>query len=222
MKFYIKKALLLVFGCMSFSLMAQRSTVSFSMVWKNEALELDKNYISEKLPDSVSFQVLKFYVSNVRLFYKGQLSYELPKKCILIDIEKPETGFIEIPQQVKLDSIEMDLGVDSLTNVSGAMGEDLDPTQGMYWTWQSGYINFKIEGVCPMLKTRQHRFQFHIGGYQSPFNTLQKIRLPVTDGVIRVQIDTFLEKIQLSETAEIMSPNQKAVEISKIIAESFK
>jgi hypothetical protein len=42
----------------------------------------------------------------------------------------------DLPTYLKYDQIQFQLGIDSLTNVSGAMGGDLDPTKGMYWTWQ--------------------------------------------------------------------------------------
>ena len=77
------------------------------------------------------------------------------------------------------DKIKFNLGIDSLTNVSGVMGGDLDPTKGMYWTWQSGYINFKMEGSSAVCPTRNHEFQFHIGGYQDPFYAMQTLELEV-------------------------------------------
>jgi len=48
--------------------------------------------------------------------------------------------------------------VDSLANVSGAMSNDLDATKGMYWSWQSGFINLKIEGKSASCKTRKINF----------------------------------------------------------------
>ena len=111
------------------------------------------------------------------------------------------------------------MGIDSLTNVSGAMGGDLDPTKGMYWTWQNGYINFKLEGFNAVCNTRNHFFQYHLGGYQSPFATVQTLVLPLKskakEVVVDVAIDKFLEEIDMSKTAEIMSPGAVAVELSK-------
>ena len=60
------------------------------------------------------------------------------------------------------------------------MGGDLDPTKGMYWAWQSGYINFKMEGSCSQCLATKNNFEFHLGGYQQPFYAMQTIELNTT------------------------------------------
>lgn len=50
----------------------------------------------------------------------------------------------------------------------------------MYWTWQSGYINAKLEGKSNLVNTPTHAFAFHLGGYLNPFQTLQTISIPCT------------------------------------------
>lgn len=50
------------------------------------------------------------------------------------------------------------LGVDSLTNVSGAFG-GASTIKGMYWAWNSGYINLKLKGAArirPILRTHSN------------------------------------------------------------------
>ena len=42
--------------------------------------------------------------------------------------------------------IAFTIGVDSIRNVSGAQTGALDPANGMFWTWNSGYIMAKLEG----------------------------------------------------------------------------
>jgi hypothetical protein len=94
----------------------------------------------------------------------------------------------------------------------------------MYWTWQSGYSNFKLEGVSDFCPARNNRFQFHLGGYQAPFNALQKVELKTLNTKrinINVAIDKLLAQLNLKETYQIMSPSQKAVELSQIAANIF-
>ena len=102
---------------------------------------------------------------------------------------------LKLPPDLTYDQLAFDIGIDSITNVSGAMGGDLDPTKGMYWTWQSGYINFKLEGTSPDCPARKNEFQFHLGGYAYPNASVQKIALTATgQGNINVQmnLDMFL------------------------------
>ncbi|MBL0105315.1 MAG: hypothetical protein IPP51_16990 [Bacteroidetes bacterium] len=166
---------------------------------------------------------MKFYVSDLTLLDKGKTVYHFPKKYFLLDFENPSTLNIDLPKKKDFDEVQFHLGIDSTTNVSGALGGDLDPVYGMYWSWQSGYINFKIEGVSNVCATRNHVFQFHLGGYLPPFASMQDVDLMVNDKrTIVLDILSFLNGISLSETNEVMSPNEKAVELSNLIAKNFK
>jgi hypothetical protein len=104
------------------------------------------------------------------------------------------------------------------------MGGDLDPTKGMYWTWQSGYINFKLEGNSNLCKTRHNEFQFHLGGYQQPFNCLQTVFVQVKSTAnikLNIDVEKFFQYIQLSQLNHIMSPSKEAVELSEKLTETF-
>jgi len=128
------------------------------------------------------------------------------------------------PTNLKFTKIKFNLGIDSITNVSGAMGGDLDPTKGMYWTWQSGYINLKLEGKSKLCKTRNNEFQFHLGGYQNGDNALQTIILNVSENKeidILIDIEQFVAAIDLSEQNQIMSPGKKAVLLSEKFSKIF-
>ena len=44
----------------------------------------------------------------------------------------------------------------------------LDPSGAgadMYWTWNSGYIFFKMEGTSPAATGMGNSFMYHIGGF---------------------------------------------------------
>jgi hypothetical protein len=104
------------------------------------------------------------------------------------------------------------------------MGGDLDPTKGMYWTWQSGYINFKLEGTSPLCTTRNNEFQFHLGGYQKPNYCLQTLSFPIINSCkidLELDVQKILEHVDLPRTNHIMSPSAEAVLISKIVANAF-
>ncbi len=89
------------------------------------------------------------------------------------------------------------VGVDSLRNtmnISRRTGV-LDPASsmdnGMYWSWNSGYIFFKIEGESPAAPadpTGNHKFRYHIGGfggYSAPtINNIKAISLDLEKGGI--------------------------------------
>ena len=125
----------------------------------------------------------------------------------------------------EFDNIKFNIGIDSLTNVSGVFDGDLDPVNGMYWTWQSGYINFKLEGTASHCPARNHKFYWHIGGYLEPFSAMRVIALNCnsdSSDKIVIQLDDLFEAIDVSKTYQVMSPNEKAIQIADFFPKIFK
>jgi len=128
---------------------------------------------------------------------------------------------IKLNKSLKFNRIGFNFGIDSITNTSGAMGGDLDPTRGMYWAWQSGYINLKLEGKSNLCHTRGREFSFHLGGYKAPYLAMQTIKTDVKDQdniTILVQLDQFLNATDLAKQNSVMIPGAEAVELSKRMA----
>lgn len=192
--------------------------IQFSPVWGSEKLEMDKKYTLKD--DVISISKLKFYVSDVCLKKAGKTIYKTQEKSYLIDLENRLQIDFDKNISEDFDEIQFNIGVDSLTNVSGAMGGDLDPVNGMYWSWQSGYINFKIEGISKKSTSPHQDFQFHVGGYSKSFSALQTVVLPLKNNqnVILIDILQLLSQIDLNETHSVMSPGEKAM----ILAHQFQ
>lgn len=192
----------------------------------NEDLVLDKLYILNG--DSIKINQVKLFISDMSFYLDDTLVYALKKKHHLFDLSQPSTIRLseKLASPKMYNRVKFNIGIDSLTNVSGAIEGDLDPTNGMYWTWQSGYINFKLEGTSSICPTRHNKFQWHIGGYLSPFNTLKEVVLKdakTTNEVnIEIHIGELLQSFDLAQTHQIMSPNARAVEIANRLASIFK
>lgn len=175
--------------------------------------------------DSLTIKELKWYISKIALFQDDQLVFSEPKSVHLLNIGEPKSLEIEFKSRKKIsfNKIQFCIGIDSMTNVSGALGGDLDPTKGMYWTWQSGYINIKIEGESNSITNRD--FQLHLGGYLQPFTAIQTVVLPITNASneikIGIELDSWLNQISLIGSAHIMSPSKEAVSMSKEFAKQF-
>ncbi|HPH91802.1 MAG TPA: hypothetical protein PLZ68_13315, partial [Ferruginibacter sp.] len=219
----MKKIIIILLICFDQTGYAQKEAVSirFRPVFDSLPIETDKKYPYKN--DSIEISVIRFYVSNISFYQNNQLVAELEKKNHLVDIENPASQLIQHigEKKIQYNSIHFSIGVDSLTNVSGAMGGDLDPVNGMYWTWQSGYINFKLEGKTKLCPARKNQFTYHIGGYEYPYNTLQQVELPVVhnnDIMIDIDIRQLLNQLQLNEVYEVMSPGEKAMVIAKNIS----
>lgn len=199
--------------------------ISFLPSYGNINLNLSEG--AYKINDSLKIDVLKFYISGIR-FLKNKKPVLIEENSYhLIDASADRSFNLTIPNpnNIIFDQIQFNLGIDSSTNVSGVSGGDLDPTKGMYWTWQSGYINFKLEGLSKPEGITESEFQFHLGGYQFPNNALQTITLDVFNLnvlVIRFDVKSLLDSIDLNRQTNIMSPGAEAVKLSKRIRNSFK
>lgn len=205
---------------------AQRMiNVDFKFIYHQRDLIMDSLYVRNN-QESIQFETLKFYISNLRFNLNNENTFIEKNSFHLLDMEDRNSLHVSVPDSLNgsIRNLSFNLGIDSTTNVSGAMGGDLDPTKGMYWTWQNGYINFKLEGKSTLCKTRNNEFQFHIGGYMNPFTTLQKIELPINkvgSCTIVFDLEQLMDKIDLSILNHVMSPQLDAVEISKKIVTAF-
>jgi hypothetical protein len=177
--------------------------------------------------DSIEIETLKFYISGLKLTNKNKLVWQESNSYHLIDFANEKScqlTFI-VPALLEFDALSCNFGIDSITNVSGAMGGDLDPTKGMYWTWQSGYINFKLEGKSNLCSTRKNEFQFHLGGYQYPYKALQTMQWKFKSGAganFVFDLGQFINQIDLRQVNKIMSPSKEAIQLSEKAVQAFK
>lgn len=188
-----------------------------------DELVLNRKYVLKG--DSISISKFRFYISDLVFLQDEKVVYAHKEKNILIDTEGKLTIRPTMDVGINFSAIRFSIGIDSLTNVSGAMGGDLDATNGMYWTWQSGYINVKLEGNSNICKARNQSFQFHIGGYANPYATLQQVILPARKKGVELLVIADLMKlfiqINLASSHTVLSPGPNAVMISKQFKEIF-
>jgi len=124
----------------------------------------------------------KYYISNIRLTDANGKVFENKDGYYLIREDEPGSKDIELADipAGNYTSISFMIGVDSLHNCTGAQSGALDPINGMFWTWNSGYIFFKLEGKSPVSKQLGHIFEYHIGGYKSPANCIRNVSMDLT------------------------------------------
>ncbi len=216
-----------LFCCANFAA-AQQHTIhlKISPVYGSNTLALGEVPFQANDSAGLQIDVLKFYLSDFRFLHDTTIVLEAGDLFHLVDASDPESWNIDIPvtREVIYDHVVFNLGIDSTTNVSGAIGGALDPSNGMYWTWQSGYINFKLEGKSRICSAVNNEFLFHLGGYQSPFNSMQEVTLPCKGrDSIRIYLDVkqFLDPMDLASQHHVMSPGREAVSLSQVVAKAF-
>jgi len=183
-------------------------------------LQLDQSYALQDGRE-VKISTLRFYVSGISLWQNQQCVWREVDSYHLVDAEDSSTQefpLANVPDSLLWNRIEMNLGVDSSTEAGGVKGGDLDPVKGMYWAWQTGYIHCKIEGSSLQCGSKNHAFQFHIGGFLAPWQSAQTLRFVVEkQGDISLDFDIaeFLWQTDLQSQHHIMEPCAEAVKMAK-------
>jgi hypothetical protein len=186
--------------------------------YNNEKIVLNKAY-QNNYANNFSINKLQLYITDLRFYKENKEVLEYHKKYILIDIENENSLKISIPSNLIFDKVLFNIGIDEETNKTGAKGGDLDPIHGMYWTWNSGYINFKLEG----LYNNNNEFMLHIGGFMKPYNTLQKVKINIDkehNNKLELNFDRFLNSLDFN-LDKILSPGKNAVKYSNMLAKSI-
>ena len=201
--------------------------IEINPVFKTAILEKNSWYVSNN-NDSLQFFKIKFYVTDFKILAKGGKTKRIPNSNFLVDVFNDENLNILLKNisYEKGDQLLFNIGVEEKMNTSGALSGSLDPVNGMYWSWQSGYINFKIEGKSPSCTTRKNKFQFHIGGYLKPFASTRSVALDISttkDNVLIIDLDiaTLFNFIELSSLSQVMIPGKEAIEIADILPALF-
>ena len=214
------------FICDSTAQMNNMINIHFAPTFGVRQIDLSDSAFAVNENSKFAIEVLKFYVADFRFLNKGKEVGREKNSYHLVDVSIKSTLEFKIsaPLQKEFDQLVFNLGIDSATNVSGVLGGDLDPTKGMYWTWQSGYINFKLEGTSNLCKTRNNEFQFHLGGYQYPYSSIQEVSLLTKNDksiTIKLDIEKAMNGIDLSKQDHIMSPKSEAVVLSNKFSKAF-
>ncbi len=205
---------------------AQLLNVYLQHTVNGEPVILGKTNYQNAAGDTFNITKFQYYLSNFSLTDSSGKVIKLSSECFLIDegnAASKEFTFANLPAG-SYKSISFMIGVDSLLNCTGAQNGSLDPINGMFWTWNSGYIMLKLEGTSPSSHSPGHMIQFHIGGYRAPHMTQRWVTLPYTIKCgqlgfiarIRLSADiyTLLNGISFHELAGFMTPGTAADRIA--------
>lgn len=156
--------------------------------------DIEKYKTTNGTPFSIS--LLQYFISNIQLTKANGEVVPVAKTENFFLIKQHVDSSREIVLHVppgNYSAISFLVGIDSLTSTlpleerQGVLdpGRDLAAGESMYWTWNTGYIFFKMEGGSadiPADPTGFREFEFHIGGYGG-FNspTMNNIRKVVID-----------------------------------------
>ncbi len=211
---------------------AQSKAADFTLRFKNTAngnslVLLDSTY-KNTFGESYQVTKLKYYISNIHL--TGKQSNYKSKEVFLLNAAGSDSATFQLKPGIYTE-LRFMLGVDSILNCSGAQDGALDPLNGMFWTWNSGYVYFKMEGYSTSSTADLQRIEHHIGGYRGINKADRQIELTLKEPIvikdgdtkaifIQVDLDKYWQgksDIKIAENALIMFPG----ELAKKSADNF-
>lgn len=153
--------------------------LSFSNMVNGQPMILRSTNYVNAAGESFNITMFKYYVSNFSLAATNGQEVALPPEYFLINEDNDSSKVITLQQLPAgtYRSISFLIGVDSVRNVSGAQTGALDPVNGMFWTWNSGYVMAKLEGTSPVSTMPANLIEFHIGGFKGANNVLRLVQL---------------------------------------------
>lgn len=201
-------------------------TVIFETIANGKKIILTDSIYTNAFNENYTISKLKYYVSNIHLI--NTENSKTKKTVYLIDAAK--SNILSIPfYGNKIKGVSFLLGVDSVDNCSGAQSGALDPLNDMFWTWNNGYIMFKLEGKSDSSKADNNRIEHHIGGYKGANKAMREIVLPINENyfkknntiIIQLNIDKYwmgINKLRIAEMPVITAPGV----LAKTAADNFE
>ena len=164
------------------------------------------NYLNE----TFTINKLKYYISNIGLQKPGTRNFIEKNSSHLINEEDSASKtFSFLISSDNYESISFLIGVDSIKNVSGAQTDALDPLNGMFWTWNTGYIMFKMEGNSEQSSLVNKKIEYHIGGFAGTNNVLRSVKLNFKEDPIILKKHRSAEIIIEFDLNKIWNVNNK-------------
>jgi hypothetical protein len=163
---------------------------------------------------SVRIDKLRWYVSLPPAGKKGS-------KAWLLDLADSASLDQQMSRPVN-NRISLLFGIDSTIQVGGVGTGALDPLRGMYWTWQTGYVQWKMEGAI-RVDGVESPLELHLGGFDGATKSQSILSdyliYPTTNSVIaQWDISPFLAEVVRRKKFGVMSPSPIARDYCRIIA----
>ncbi len=210
-------------------------SLSFSHKANNDVLQLGKPIVNP-FGEPYTISNFTYYISHFSLVTENNTRVDLPVSYHLIGEKQASSKKIALMAPAgNYKAIRLMIGIDSSRNVSGVQTGALDPANGMFWTWNTGYIFAKLEGKSSVSPAPLQNVTYHIGGFATPDNAIRMVELPLPE-VLRLRaggqpsialeanIDAWFngkKPVRIAQEAFSMNPGPLAVKISENYATMF-
>jgi hypothetical protein len=212
--------------------------IHFRALVHGEPLQMNKKY-RNPFGEIFGISRFRFYAGKMAPVYMDTaFKTNITSSYHLIDFTDSASTYIELPVNAgDFNGIQFLLGVDSADQTRGAQSGALDPARGMFWTWNSGYLSFKMEGFSPVSSQPAHMMVYHIGGYRYPYSTVWKVRINTPNNevsritkenkitvVVAIDLDYFFDgqnPLHIKDISSCTTPGELARKISENFIGTF-
>lgn len=217
---------------------SSRVTITFNNKVGKDLLVLGKTY-SNPFNEPFAVSRFKYYISEVAFYTMDGAKQNISSSYFLVNQEDSASkSFTVTVKAGTYNKISFVIGVDSIKNVSGTQTDALDPINGMFWTWNSGYIMAKLEATSALSKSPNQMVEYHIGGFRKNQNTVRRVTLNFTASQVmkpdkhlyeQILIEADVNKwfkgkhdLKIAEHTTCMTPGDLAVKFADNYADMFK
>ncbi|MCC5916221.1 MAG: hypothetical protein JJU02_02720 [Cryomorphaceae bacterium] len=142
------------------------------------AFSLNQELTHPATQEKITFTKLRYYVSNIELTKADGEVWKEEESYRIATVGQSTSG---VSMEIKdipvgeYEAITFTIGVDAPRNTSGAQTGALSPSEGMFWSWTTGYIFIMAEGMSPDAPNGQ--FMYHVGGFEGSENAIRTTTL---------------------------------------------
>jgi hypothetical protein len=212
--------------------------ITFVHTINKQPLILDSSAYTNSWNETFTVSKLSYYISNIFLQTVDKKTQKEKNSYHLINEEDSASRSFSFSLPAnQYTSLSFIIGVDSSKNVSGAQTGALDPLNGMFWAWNSGYIMFKMEGNSPASSVANNKVEYHIGGFSGVNNVLRVVRLNLndlqlatknkknTEIIIRIALDKIWNaehSLKIADTPVCTTPGPLAASVADNYSKAFE
>ncbi|MEP6748189.1 MAG: MbnP family protein [Bacteroidota bacterium] len=200
------------------------TAIHFKNLVGNKELKLFDETYTNNFGEPFVINKFRYYISHISIVDGSDKEINLSNNYYLVNEDDSLSKMIQLPA-AGIKSISFLIGVDSAKNISGVQTGSLDPMNGMFWTWNSGYVFAKLEGQSDSSHAPAHSFTWDVGGFRARENALRRIKLNVpagrssADNVIVVQADILkwfsgAHPLKISQSPVCHQPGVLAMQIA--------
>ncbi|MEN9699472.1 MAG: hypothetical protein RLZZ301_670 [Bacteroidota bacterium] len=164
------------------------------LTWKGQPFELQQRYV---LTDTTSIVIDEFK------FYIQAKKADRTLGIVCVDASNPSS------LRFDLNASNWQLGLDSSIQVSGEFDGALDPLNGMYWAWNTGFISLKCVGTIYHGVQQKLPIELHLGGYKQPFACTMPLYF--SNDTLQIDLYNWLKFVPIQQQGLLlMLPSQEA------------